>query len=109
MNETIKFIDKLIKEYKESKNNFTRYSKTYPNDEVFSNCVKKREQQIQTLEQIKYELEAWEIVKHNIYKRKMGEERYIQVMGGAYNEGDCWTSGINPYETIKKALEVKDE
>lgn len=69
------------------------------------NLIKK----LNNLQQIKVELEAWEIVKHLIYKRKMGEKLFIQVMGGSYNEGECWTSGINPYEILKKALEVKDE
>ena len=98
MNETIKFIDKLIKEYKESKDNFTRYSKTYPNDEVFSNCVKKREQQIQALEQIKTELEAWEVVKKNI---------------GTTSDVNGYSMNIifdfdEDYQTLKKALEVKE-
>lgn len=70
--------------------------------------IAKKQERLKHLQQIKTELEAWEVVKHSIYKRKMGEERYIQVMGGVYIEGQCWTSGINPYEILEKALEVKE-
>ena len=74
-------------------------------DKIMTRHLKERYEQ---LKQIKTILEAWEVVKHTIYKRKMGEESFIQVMGGVYNEGQCGTSGINPYEIIKKALEVED-
>ena len=95
---SLEFIEKEI-------NHWNKVIKHQPS----SNDVQKHlNDKLQTLYQIKSELEAWEVVKHTIYKRKMGEESFIQVMGGIYNEGQCWTSGINPYEIIKKALEVEE-
>ena len=105
---SLEFIEKEIEDRKENVKHWEKQLERYPNDEVFTRGLNKSKEQLETLQQIKSALEAWEVVKHTIYKRKMGEESFIQVMGGVYNEGQCWTSGINPYEIIKKALEVEE-
>lgn len=105
---SLEFINQEIEDAKhEIKMNEIRIENMY-NKTFYEERTEVLNNKLQTLQQIKTELEAWEVVKHLIYKRKMGEERFIQVMGGVYNEGQCWTSGINPYEIIKKALEVKE-
>ena len=100
-------ISKKIKTINEKRNFMTNCKKR--NIPFNIELTYEDEKELEYLRQVESELEAWEVVKHTIYKRKMGEESFIQVMGGVYNEGQCWTSGINPYEIIKKALEVSDE
>ena len=101
MTKTIEFVEKEKKNSKEFLDRAIRYNLTI--------CLKNETEKLEVLEQIKCELEAWGIVKHSIYKRKMGEERYIQVMGSVYNEGQCYTSGLNPYEILKNTLEVEND
>ena len=93
----LEFINKLIKERKESKDRFILSFERYLNDEVVIRCIKDREQEIQILEQIKTNLEAWEIVADEIF----------------YGVGRCLINSSvwfgEEAETIKKALEVEDE
>jgi len=110
---SLEFIEKEIAMVKKKismvKSKFTIKGLTYYHINEIKEEINILRDRLQVLQQIKSELEAWEVVKHTIYKRKMGEESFIQVMGGVYNEEQCWTSGINPYEIIKKALEVEDD
>lgn len=105
----LEFIEKEIamvkKKISMAKSKFTIKGITYYQLNEIKEEINILRDRLQVFQQIKSALEAWEVVKHTIYKRKMGEESFIQVMGGVYNEGQCWTSGINPYEIIKKALE----
>lgn len=110
----IEFINKLIKERKESKDNFISYSKTYPDEEIFTKGVKNREQEIQILEQIKTILEAWEVVKEDIiYQKNIPcEERPEYTY-----EFEKWIFEINENTygfkeksmKLKKALEVEEK
>ena len=109
MTKTIEHIEDRIQFYKTTKVKYEKECIKHPNEKVYEDAVKTCEELIQINEQIKCKLEAWEVVKHTIYKRKIGEERYIQVMGSVYNDGQCWSSGVNPYEIVKKALEVENE
>ncbi len=93
----LKFIEKLIKDYKDSKERFLDNLKKYPNDEVFIKCIKTREQELQQLEQIKIKLEAWEVCKE-----------FIVNLGGEYEMSIDNYYNVNEYQTLKKALEVKE-
>lgn len=62
----LKYINKLIRDNKSSKERFLYNSKKYPDDEVFLKCVKTCEERIDILQQIKNDLEAWEVVKEDI-------------------------------------------
>lgn len=106
----LEFIEKEIENAKELLQRLEKLKVNSNKYELQLNEVLEKDTQKKLfyLLQIKSILEAWEVVKHTIYKRKMGEESFIQVMGGVYNEGQCWTSGINPYEIIKKSLEVEE-
>lgn len=61
------------------------------------------DEQIQNLEQVENILEAWEVVRPLIYKRKRGEERFIEVVNGAYHKDD------KPYEIIEKVLDIGEK
>ena len=83
------------KEIKDTKENILRWErqiKRYPENEVFPICLNSCKKILQSFEQIKSELEAWEVVKpsihhikeqrcfviHNIYKN----EHYDFIMKG---------------------------
>lgn len=55
-------------------------------------------EQLQTLEQIKCELEAWKVCKE-----------FIVNLGGEYEMSIDNYYNVNEYQTLKKALEVEDE
>ena len=99
---SLEFIEKLIEDYEYSKERFLDNLKRYPDDEVFTRCVKTCEQKIQTLQQIKEELEAWEVVKNKIYYDSSKE--YIDlslIYLGCIKDKN--------YQKLKKALEVKND
>ena len=99
----LELITKLIEDCKDSKEKFLDNLKMYPNEEIFTKCVKSCEQRLKDLQQIKTELEAWEIVK-----------QYCDYQDG--DPFDCIPEGfylIKPIKgkdflIIKKALEVKE-
>lgn len=66
--------------------------------EFVTSRVKIYQEELQTLRQIKAELEAWEIVKLRIHHVKEQECFVIQTI-----------ISNNQYETIKKALEVNND
>ena len=106
---SLEFINKLIEDYKDSKERFLDNLKRYPNEEVFTKCVKSCEQRLQTLQQIKTELEAWEVVKRKGFI--FTKEEKNQLIGNTWNIYRLSSRELNnkEYEIIKKALEVKDE
>lgn len=63
-----------------------------------NNIQKHLNDKLQTLYQIKTELEAWEVCK-----------KFIVNLGGEYELCiDNWYN-VNEYQTLKKALEVKED
>lgn len=102
MTKTIEFIKINIFECKnhiQYLNNKINEDKKYPS---FVKCHKEQIENLkpilQTLEQIKCELEAWEVVKPSIKEIK---EQQCIVIHNVFR--DIY------YKTIKKALEVEDE
>lgn len=109
MTKTIEFIEKEIENSKKFLDRAINYNLTI--------CFKNETEKLQTLEQIKCELEAWEICKNKLNLKVQTEE--------AVTEGFCmkgyWllveqypytqTTIIEQeeYEIFKKALEVYDE
>lgn len=76
----LEFINKLIEDRTDSKERFESYSKTYPDHEVFIKGVKSREKEIETLKQIKTDLEIIESIKQ---------------------------LGINPKDLLKEFIDIK--
>ena len=91
INELINSIEEVrefyVREYNESLSKNKSQKIAYTDDKIKS------------LEQIEDILDAWKVVRPLIYKRKRGEECFIEVVNGAYHEND------KPYETIKKVLD----
>lgn len=99
MNKTIECIDKKIEQVKESITDFTL---------PLAKILLKKE--LQTLEQIKCELEAWEVMKKRLIRKKYGVFRskdcsvhnYTRIYLKEIKEDE----DTEEYQTIKKALEV---
>lgn len=102
---SLEFINKLIKDTEDSKERFLECLRNFPNDYVFRRCVENRERELQSLQQIKTELKAWEVVKKHL------EYFPDDYWNGITEEIITMTSQIDKkdYPTIKKALEVEDE
>lgn len=101
MTKTIEFVEQNIFECKnhiQCLNSKINEDKKYPS---LVKCHKERIEELkpilQNLEQIKCELEAWEIIK-----------REILITDGGVIHLAIEDDNID-YETIKKALEIKDE
>lgn len=119
MSKTIEFVNRNIKNRKEQLKRLERLKVTSNKYELQINEVlmKNIEEDIEHLEQIKSELEAWEICKNKLNLKVQTEE--------AVTEGFCmkgyWllveqypytqTTIIEQeeYEILKKALEIKNE
>ena len=71
--------------------------------------LKRLKERLQTLQQIKTELEAWEVVKRKGFI--FTKEEKNQLIGNTWNIYRLSSRELNnkEYEIIKKALEVKDE
>lgn len=117
MTKTIEHIKDRIQFYKTSKANYAKECIKHPNNKTFEEAEKLCEELIQINEQIKCELEAWEICKNKLNLKVQTEE--------AVTEGFCmkgyWllveqypytqTTIIEQeeYKILKKVLEVEDE
>lgn len=95
---SLEFIEKEIKYVENEKNIYLSAFKEHPS---YYGCIKTVEQcekKLQTLHQIKTELEAWEVVKPHIEDIKA--QQSIIIHNVFENKH---------YQIIKKALEVKDD
>ena len=70
--------------------------------DAYKKSVKQHEEDIQVLQQIKTELEAWEVVQEEIKIKQQDGYYYIKTR---YEKG---LINKEQYETIQKALEVKE-
>lgn len=102
----LKYINELIENYKESKNKFLSLSKEYPNNDTFLGCVESCEERLQTLNQIKNILEAWEVVKPNIKYEKAENYEGVYMEYFLFLEIEAWKPEAFK---IQKALEVSDD
>ena len=111
MSKTIEHIEDRIQFYKTTKVKYEKECIKHPNEKVYEDAVKTCEELIQINEQIKCELEAWEVVKEDIiYQETIPcEERPEYTY-----EFKKWTFEINEDQDdfeekstkLKKALEV---
>lgn len=94
---SLEFIKKEIKKSKEFLDKAIRYN--------LPTCIKNEKEKLQTLQQIKFELEAWEVVKSSISKEHL-EDSQIRTMFG---ENPFMNITEEEKLIVKKALEVEDE
>ena len=100
---SLEFIEFYIKEYKRSVEWYKKYQEKNPTS--FVNTLKEEELILHHLQQIKSELEAWEVVKDKIIVKELPNYFYPQYciclknMNGKINK--------EQYEILKKSLEVK--
>ena len=105
MSKTIEFVGENIKDIKISIEGYKRLKTFYLSQENYEDCVimsleqniKYLENKLFVWEQIKSELEAWEVVKP-----------YIKE-GVSFTLSKFLKNNIDKFETLKKALEIKDE
>lgn len=109
MSKTLEFVEKeiereqsMIKTYQE----FFKTDKTEFDKQITNGYIQIHQKNIILLQQIKCELEAWEVVKPAIKSklRVIGKyrDKIIEVNHREYNEG------TTEYQALKKALEVED-
>lgn len=111
----LEFIEVLIKEDKEVIELMKKMIAEYDNDDKFPSIMKLNEEnlkcveeQLAQLQQIKTDLEAWEVVKPNVVEENIITDREIKVIKvkcTVYPKGES----NGKYEKLKKALERKDE
>ena len=109
MKKTIEFVERKIKDKKDQLKRLENL-KTMSNKyelQINELLTKNTEEDIENLEQIKAELEAWEVVK-SATKRKLKvtgkyRDKFIEINHREYVEG------TKKYQTLKKALEVEDD
>lgn len=105
MSKTIEFVGETVKNIKRSIEENKRLKTFYLSQENYEDCVimsleqniKYLENKLSVWEQIKAELEAWEVVKP-----------YIEE-GVSFTLSKFLKNNIDKFETLKKALEIKDE
>lgn len=101
MNDSLELIKSEIYEAESNLLKFTNLLKEEPKKEGYSFWITYFTNRLNILEQIKAELEAWEIVKQNFVLQWEDKDNssgyYLKYFGN------------KEYETLKKALGVKDE
>lgn len=109
MIKTIEFVEKEI----ESTQNWLEYLDFIKNDvdienevgfENFTNFYNENKEKLKTLQQIKTDLEAWEVVKWSISKEHL-EDCQIRTM---YGENPFMNVSKEEATKVRKALEVDD-
>lgn len=105
MNKTIEHIKDRIQFYKTSKVQYEKECIKHPENYRYEEAVKLCDELIQINEQIKSELEAWNIVKHSISKEHL-EDYQIRTM---YGENPFMNINGEEKLIVEKALEVEDE
>ena len=89
---SLEFINKEIEELKDKLKYFT----SEPHTHFVSNYITYCEEKLEMFQQIKTELEVWEVIK--TFLTNIGNE-YVLSIDSYYNKQE--------YERLKKALEVK--
>lgn len=95
MSKTIEFIEKEIEFSKEQIVKYENHLLAFPQVNV-ENRLEEMKKDLQILEQIKIELEAWETTKENT----MGDDFHYEINIYKSDKG---------YNKFKKGLEVEDE
>lgn len=104
----LEFINKKIEETKQSIRHWEMQLKNYPDEEVLTRCLNTRKEELQAFQQVKTDLEAWEVVKPNIIEENKIIDREIKVIKvkcQLYPKGES----NGKYEKLKKALERKSK
>lgn len=101
MTKTIEHIKDRIQFYKTSKANYAKECIKHPNNKTFEEAEKLCEELIQINEQIKCELEAWEVVKKHLILDKEFHRIDLHLHHDTIYKED--------YLKLKKALEGKNE
>lgn len=106
---SLEFIEFYIKEYKRSVEWHKKYQEKNPTS--FVNTLKEEELILHHLQQIKFELEAWEIVKRILdLTVKEDKQKYDFIYYWLiYHPYELLEIEKQDYEILKKALEVEDE
>lgn len=111
---SLEFIEKEIEDRKENIKHWEKQLECYPNSDVFTRCVNMCNEQLQILEQIKTELEAWEELKKYIvlmeeqYPLYDTTYEYIELENGCIDESNTDEEGKS-IMIIKRALEINYE
>lgn len=110
---SLEFIEKEIEDRKENVKHWEKQLERYPNDEVFTRGLNKSKEQLETLQQIKAELEAWYSIKQGIKlcESKMYEDsyyEYLQFDEELFDESES-EDACERLTPIKKVLEAEDE
>lgn len=110
---SLKWVNAEIVKWQELLENFKEQLirvKGTRNEQTTLNHIEAGELKLQYLQQIKTELEAWEVCKQNYHINKYGGERFTICIW--LNTENCSFKSCAKYEDIlkvKKALEVKDD
>ena len=113
---SLEFIEKEIEDKKENVKHWEKQLERYPNDEVFTRGLDRCKEQLQTLQKIKTQLEAWEICKkhHHINKYEdinKGRDKKRFDITIWLNTENCDFKSCASYEEclkVKNALEVEE-
>ena len=115
MTKTIEFVERKIKDKKDQLKRLKNL-KTISNKyelQINELLTKNTEEDIEYLQQIKCELEAWEVVKKRLIREKYGVfhskdcsvHNYTRIYLKEIKEDE----NTEEYQILKKALEIEDE
>lgn len=100
MTKTIEIVDREIKFLEEQIIKYEIHLFAFPQLNV-ENRLEEMKEDLQTLEQIKCELEAWEVVKKYCKEKSINGIVFEHIINVSHTKQN--------YEIVKKALEVEDE
>lgn len=106
MNETIEFVNRKIKDKKDQLKKLEKLKVTTSNKyklQIIELLRKNAGEDIKHLEKIKWELEAWEVVKEELQIVFKGKNHY----GEPLRRYELNVIGQNKIDTLNKAMEVE--
>lgn len=101
---SLEFIEKCIKETKRSIEHWKEQLKRYPEEEVLTRCLNTREIELQAFQEVRIQLEAWEVVKEELQITSKSKNPY----GESLRRYELNVIGQNKIDTLNKALEVTE-